>query len=210
RAAGVGDDAAAHEHLDEAGRVGHDDEVAGEDEVGAAAGRGAVDGGDHRLLTVEDGGDEPLPAAADGALEVAERPLGRALRPRWRRGLGPAEAGAGAEVAVAGAGQHDGAHADGGRQLVERVGQAVPHLAVQRVAGVRPVDGDGGDAAVVHLAAHAVDPCSRARNVGNPGPSSVYRVSTTVEIDAEVRTANRKLLRHLGFGRVPDDVGPPP
>jgi Domain of unknown function (DUF4272) len=29
-------------------------------------------------------------------------------------------------------------------------------------------------------------------------------------VDAEARTANRRLLRHLGFGRVPDDVGAAP
>jgi hypothetical protein len=31
-----------------------------------------------------------------------------------------------------------------------------------------------------------------------------------VEIDPDVRQANRRVLRHLGFGRVPDDVGPAP
>lgn len=31
-----------------------------------------------------------------------------------------------------------------------------------------------------------------------------------MQIDAEVRTANRRLLRRLGFGRVPDDLEPAP
>jgi hypothetical protein len=31
-----------------------------------------------------------------------------------------------------------------------------------------------------------------------------------VTLDPELRQANRRLLRHLGFGRVPDDVGPVP
>jgi hypothetical protein len=31
-----------------------------------------------------------------------------------------------------------------------------------------------------------------------------------VSVDPDVRRANRRLLRHLGFGRVPDDVGPAP
>ena len=53
-AAAVGDEAAAHEHLDDAGVVGGDDQVAGDRDVGAAAGRGAVHRGDHRLLAVED------------------------------------------------------------------------------------------------------------------------------------------------------------
>jgi hypothetical protein len=31
-----------------------------------------------------------------------------------------------------------------------------------------------------------------------------------MELTPEARTTNRRLLRHLGFGRVPDDVGPAP
>ena len=31
-----------------------------------------------------------------------------------------------------------------------------------------------------------------------------------VSVDPDVRRANRRLLRHLGFGRVPDDLGPAP
>ena len=76
-AAGVGDDPAGHEHLDEPGGVGHHHQVAGQHEVGAAARGGAVDRRDDRLLAVEDRGDEPLPAAAHHPGHVAERLVGR-------------------------------------------------------------------------------------------------------------------------------------
>ena len=120
---------APHEHLDELGRVGHHDEVAGQGELGAAAGRGAVHRGDHRLLAVEHRADEPLPAGADEPGRVARRP-GRA-RPRasGRRGsLGAAERGAGAEVAVAGAAQHDHPHVQVLGGLGEAIGQPVAHV----------------------------------------------------------------------------------
>ena len=65
RDAAVGDEAAAHEHLDELGVVGRDHEVGREHEHRAAAGRGAVERDDHRLLAVLDRLHQPLePGAA--------------------------------------------------------------------------------------------------------------------------------------------------
>ena len=116
--AGVGCDAAPDEDLDELGLLGHHDEVAGQGEVHAAAGRRAVDAGDDRLLAVEDGGDEALPAVPDHAGALADDVLGRVV------GLGPrgqpaaTEVGAGAEGLLAGGGDDD--HPD------EQVGGGVP------------------------------------------------------------------------------------
>ena len=101
-AAGVGGDPPPDEDLDELRLLGRHHQVAGERQVHAAAGRGAVDGGDDRLLAVEDGGDEALPAVADDPRRLADDVLGRAL------GLGPCGAagrpqvGAGAEALLPG------------------------------------------------------------------------------------------------------------
>ena len=54
RAQTVGGEGPPGEHLDELGVLGHDHQVAGEGEVGADAGRGALHLGDHRHLAVED------------------------------------------------------------------------------------------------------------------------------------------------------------
>ena len=96
-AAGVGRDAAADEDLDELGLVGHHDQVAGQGEVHAASGRGAVDAGDDRLLAIQDGCHEGLPAVADGARSLADDALGRVLGPGPRRALATAQVGARAE-----------------------------------------------------------------------------------------------------------------
>ena len=77
--------------------------------------------------------------AADEPGHVAERPVRRVVGPRRLRLLGAAEAGARAEVLLAGAGEDDGPHAERGRQLVEHVGQVVAHVGRERVARVRSV-----------------------------------------------------------------------
>ena len=76
--AGVGGDAPSDEDLDELGLLGHDDEVAGQGEMHAAAGRRAVDARDDRLLAVEDRRRRAL----------ASRP-GSCGSPRPRRSRGP-------------------------------------------------------------------------------------------------------------------------
>ena len=98
-----------------------------------------------RLLAVEDRGDEPLPAAADQPGHVAEGPVGRVVGPRRLGLLGAAEAGARAEVLLAGTGEDDGPHAERGRQLVEDVGEVVAHVGGERVARVGSVERDAGD-----------------------------------------------------------------
>ena len=83
---------------------------------------------------------------ADHAGDVAERAVGRVVGPLGTRLLRSAEAGAGAEVALARAGQHDGAHAER-RRTPRRTGRpAVAHVRRQRVARFGAVDGDAGDA----------------------------------------------------------------
>src|SRR3954447_25539459 len=62
--AAVGDETPPHEHLDEPGGVGGDDQVGGQRHRDAAAGRGAVECADDRLLAVEEPTDEPLDAGA--------------------------------------------------------------------------------------------------------------------------------------------------
>src|SRR4249919_1057724 len=105
-ATGVRQDGAPDEHRDEAGLLGHDHEVAGECEVHAPAGGGAVHAGDHRLLAVEDRRDQPLESSLDRASRVSDDHAGRARRPlqRWAR---LAEVGAGAEALLTAAGEHD-------------------------------------------------------------------------------------------------------
>ena len=84
-AAAVRHQAPADEHLDELGRFGGQDQIAGEREVGAEAGGGAVDRRDHRLLAVEYGRDQALGALADRAGDVAGDPLAAGRRRRRPR-----------------------------------------------------------------------------------------------------------------------------
>ena len=146
-AAAVGDDAAAHEHLDELGGVGGDDEVAGEREVGADAGGGAVDRGDHRLLAVEHGGDEPLGAVADRSGDVA----GGAQPARRRDGRRPAARPAGrrrcrsaSPVAV----MTTARTARCALAVVEQLDHPVALIGRDRVGGVGSVERDPGDTAI--------------------------------------------------------------
>src|SRR5689334_22266578 len=69
----IGNDPAANEHLDELRGVGGDDEVGRECDVCADTSSSAVDGADHRLLAVEDRGDETLGPAADVAAHEPAR-----------------------------------------------------------------------------------------------------------------------------------------
>src|SRR5262245_29243157 len=141
RAAGVGDDRAADEHLDEASLLGHDHEVAGEGEVHAAAGRRAVDPGDDRLLAVEDGCDQPLEPALDRAPAVADDHVGRARR-ELRRCAHLEQIGARAEALLAVPRDHDGAYRVVDRRVLEPLDDLVSHGNGHRVAGVGPVQRD--------------------------------------------------------------------
>ena len=88
RDAAVGDEAAPHEHLDELGVVGRDHEVGREHEHRAAAGRGAVQRDDDRLLAVLDRLHQLLEAGAHHVDRAADHH--RRARPRagCRRGCG--------------------------------------------------------------------------------------------------------------------------
>ena len=85
RDAAVGDEPAAHEHLDDPRGVGRDHEVGREREHRPATGRGAVQRDDHRLLAVEDRLHQPLEAAPHHVGGDADGPLGRALGLRRHR-----------------------------------------------------------------------------------------------------------------------------
>ena len=180
-AAGVRDDASLDEHLDELGVLGHDDQVARQHELGATAGGRAVDRGDDRLLAVEDARDQALPAAADHPGGVAHGAVGRALGLLGAGLLRAGQVGAGAEVPLAGAGQHHDTDAQVGRGPVEAVRELVAHVGGERVAAAGVVDGDAGDA-VGHLVAdqfvgrrvaHLVS------DLGRPGPCGAVRGTDT-------------------------------
>ena len=113
---------------------------AGEGEVGADAGRGAVDGGDHRLLAVEDRGDQALRAVADHAGDLAGDPLGGAVGAGRERAAGP-QVGAGAE-ALARGGQHHAAHGQVGAGVGQQADHPVALVGGDGVVGLGPVERD--------------------------------------------------------------------
>ena len=93
----------------------------------------ALHAGDHRLGHVADGGVQLLHRQADGAAAVVVAVVRRLVA-------------AGAEGAVAGAGQHDGADVAVVAGPVQRLDQLVAGLAAKGVHLVRAVDGDPGHA----------------------------------------------------------------
>ena len=139
--------ARAGEHLDELGVLGRDHQVAREREVRTDAGRGALDLGDHRDLAVEDRVDGLDRAAQHHAAAVADHLVGRVGRSLGRVGDGgaAAEVGAGAEE-PAGRLEHDAADGEVLVGPAEPLAHAHALAAGERVAGLGPVDGDGGDA----------------------------------------------------------------
>ena len=88
----------------------------------------------------------------------------RARGPRAR--LHVLDIGAGAEI-LSRAGQHDGAHLGVGFQLLERGGQRVHHLGIERVVNLGPVEHHRGIAVGVDLGedflAHDSSRCGRRR-----------------------------------------------
>ena len=123
-AAAVGDDPAAHEHLDEARALGREHEITGEGDVGADPGCGAVDGSDDRLVAVLERGDQALCADA-GAVHGEHRPFGRAFGERVLDRAIDAQVSAGAEGLLPSCGDDDGADRDVGVRVVEVLDDAV-------------------------------------------------------------------------------------
>ena len=108
RAAGIGHQAPGHEHLQEAGAAGGDDEVAGERHVDSHAGGHPIESRNDRFLTIEYAGDEALGGALLTPDQIPSDALGGAVGTLGRALVG-AEVGAGAEAAP-GAGDHHGPH----------------------------------------------------------------------------------------------------
>ena len=115
---------------DEAGVGGGDDQVAGQGEREAGAGRGAFDRGDHRLRIGADRGDEVVQVLDHLVLHRAAggASLEQAL-----------QVAAGAEMR-AGAAQHDGANLVLGLARAERLDAGGDDLGRERVAGRRIAD----------------------------------------------------------------------
>ncbi len=138
--AAVGHEPATHEHLNDLRGVGRDHEVGREHEHRAAARGGAVEGDDDRLLAVEHRLHEPLETEAHHLRRGADDHLGRAVGLRLARGLAHREVGAGAEVPLARAGEHDRAHLEVGVRLPEVLREAVADVIGDRVALVGAID----------------------------------------------------------------------
>jgi hypothetical protein len=120
--------------LAEARVLGGDGEIAGQRHARAGADRVAVERRDHRLALVPDL-EEELEIRAHQRFELVERRVGDLLH-----------VPAGAEGALAGAGEHDRADAGIGRERVERPDDlAVGDRHAQRVQAIGPVDPDLGD-----------------------------------------------------------------
>ncbi len=162
-AAGVGDQADAGEGLEEDRGLGGDDHVAGEREVGAGAGGGAVDGGDGRDRAVVEGGEQGLVLVAQRPLDVRRDVLGEVL--------------AGAE-AGAGAGEDEDAALP--RGAGDGVAKGKAERRVEAVADFGAVQGDGRDPGVEgvadRLGGHGRPPSARrAGSVGPPPGATVSR-----------------------------------
>ena len=89
-----------------------------------------------------------MPAPPDHAGDVAERAIRRVVGTRGTGLLRPAETGTGAEVTLTGAREHDRAHAECRRELLERVAEVVAHRRGERVPRLGAVDRHPRDAAV--------------------------------------------------------------
>ena len=130
--AAVGDQADGRKALDEFGRLGGDDDVAGQRDIRAGAGGDAVDPRDHRLGQAGQRPDQRVPVALDRLAEID------CLA---RRDGAVVEVLPGAKAA-AGAGQD---HHPRIAELAERVAQLAVHLRGEAVEPVGPVEGDAGD-----------------------------------------------------------------
>ena len=117
----------------ERGAVGRDHDVAGKDDLGAAAIRDAVDRGDHGQLGALDRveGVEHEPEVAPGGRDGAQR-------------LERRDVAAGRER-ISGAGEDDGAHAVLAAEAVEHLRELAEERRIHRVLLLGPVDPDDGD-----------------------------------------------------------------
>src|SRR5262249_8008806 len=194
---GIGDDRASDEHLDEASLLSHDHEVAGEGEVHAATGCRSVDARDDRLLAVEDGRDQALEPALDGAPAVADDHVGRAGRP-VRRCAPRGKGGAGRDPFLAVAREEDGAYRVVDGRVLEPLDDLVPHGDSHRVAGVGAVQGDPQHAVLQP----ALDVLDRLVHVRTTRASSATTPPgrTTNGVMSSSRTASAtSLARRLTF-----------
>ena len=66
----IGDQAERRKALDELGRFGRDDEIAGQRDIGAGAGSDSVDSGDHWLRQSGERADQRVPARLDRIAEI--------------------------------------------------------------------------------------------------------------------------------------------
>ena len=134
-AAGIGQDAEFGEGLEKEGRLGGEDDVAGEGEVGARAGGDSVDEGDDGQGQGAESADEWGVEEVDGGAEIERVGLE----------VGVGKVLPGAEGA---AGASDGEHANGrvGRYVLEGVGQLAMKRGGEAVELLGTVEGEAGDA----------------------------------------------------------------
>jgi hypothetical protein len=125
------------EGLDKAGRARRQHHVAGQRQVGAGAGRGAVDRGHHRQRQCLQPADQRVEPGIDQLAQVGHVP-GREIQ------VGQVLAGA---EAAARPGQQQGARA-AGLDMVERLLQRLVHRAGEAVELVGAVQGDHGHRAL--------------------------------------------------------------
>src|SRR6185436_1192896 len=172
---GLGHDSAPAEHEADPGRGGREADVHGQGHGGAEAHRGAIDGGDDRLLHVEDAeGEEPATVPVRPARLFL--PPGGPLGGPRRRIEGPGargEIGPGAEGAPRP--RHDD-HADGVIRvgLLEGLQQLAQHDPREGIELGGAIEGDGEDA-VLHLVADLLEghqAPERSVPPGSPEPAS--------------------------------------
>ena len=138
-AAGVRNEADAREGLDDRGGAGGEHHVAGERDVRARAGGGAVQGAEDRLGQLAHAPHQRVVVRAERDREVDRR--------RARADVALGEVLAGAEGPPCAREHHD---ADLGlvRGALHRLAQQLVHLWVERIELVRPVERDREDACV--------------------------------------------------------------
>ncbi|GAA0304068.1 hypothetical protein GCM10009540_24240 [Streptomyces turgidiscabies] len=113
--------------------------------MGAEAGRRAVDGRDHRLLAVEDGGDQALRAEADDAGHVTGDPLPGGLSAASSfSSAASSQVRARAET-PARAGEDDGSYGGVGGGVREKLDEAFSLVRGDGVEGFGAVEGDPRD-----------------------------------------------------------------
>ncbi len=158
-----------------------------------ATGCGGVDRGDHRLLAVEHGTDQALPSVADEAGRIPHGESGGAGRP-GRAGLLGSEVRTRAESLLTGSGENHDPDGEVGGRLLEPHDDLIAHGRRDGVAGLGPVEGDGGHPLVQpvqdrirrgnRLVGHQMRWMMFIREVqtGSPVFCSRHAVSTTTKV----------------------------